>query len=188
MEKLSEQSKRKLFFGCGENSDLRSEGYENVDIQQFPQVDHCIDISKRLPFKDETIDEIYAEHVLEHIGHMLPTYDYDGIVLLNTIRVLTEWKRVLKVGGLLRINVPNIECQMYKYSKGEDTLKSMILWIWGGTRHADNEHKIGFDLDLMTECLTEAGFTNLDFRNGQNYNEKFNRIGNDEMFVSAVKC
>jgi len=48
---------RKIQFGCGGN---RLNGWENYDYE--------IDISKPLPFNNDSVDAILAEHVLEHIN------------------------------------------------------------------------------------------------------------------------
>jgi len=177
----------KLFFGCGPNSNLRDKGYKNVDIRKFDHVDYCIDISQELPFKKNSIDEIYAESVLEHIPHMLPRYDADGIVLLNTIWVLEEWRRVLKIGGKLKLKVPNCECIFKSYTGGRQKLKDIIIWTWGGTMCVENQHLIGFDQELITEVLNKAGFYDIGFMNGQYHDKPFRREGNDEMLVIAVK-
>ncbi len=46
-----------------------------------------------LAYKDESVDEIYASHVLEH-------FPYN-----KTQEVLNDWVRVLKPGGRIRIPV-----------------------------------------------------------------------------------
>lgn len=53
------------------------------------------DVSKPLPFPDLSVDTIIARHVLEHIT--------------DTIETLTNWNRILKMGGRLLIAVPNQE-------------------------------------------------------------------------------
>jgi GT2 family glycosyltransferase len=55
--------------------------------------DIVCDIEKQLPFEDESIDTIVARHILEH--------------MIDLVYVLTEWERVLKVGGRLIIAVPH---------------------------------------------------------------------------------
>lgn len=54
---------------------------------------------KKLPFNDESVDAVYASHVLEHIE------DYKS--------TLKEWFRVIKTGGFMVISVPH----MYLYEK-----------------------------------------------------------------------
>lgn len=70
-------------------------GFEAMDIVKRPGVKHVGDVSKPLPFKDGAFDVVYASHVLEHIAW------YDSV------RVVTEWARVLRKGGAMEIWVPD---------------------------------------------------------------------------------
>ncbi len=178
---------RKLFFGCGQNSDWHDKGYKNVDIVEYPHVDYCIDVGVKLPFDDNSIDEIYAESVLEHIGHMLPRFTADGRSMKNIKWVLADWRRTLRTGGKLIIKCPNLNYIFKKYIEGRNTLKEIIIWIYGGTVQKHNYHLSGFDKVLMEECLKDAGFTQLEFRNGHDIDVPFSDKGNDEMIVVAVK-
>src|SRR6185436_6471719 len=74
------------------------EGWKILNAQPGPAVDYvgtCDDLSQ---FADGTVDEIYASHVFEHLSYMdeLP-------------KTLFEVGRVMKVGGLLRVAVPDLE-------------------------------------------------------------------------------
>jgi SAM-dependent methyltransferase len=81
---------KKLNLGCG--NDIR-EGWINLDNIKLPGVDIVCDIEKEaLPFADGTLDEIYAEGILEHV---------------DLVPVLKELHRVLKPGGSLEIKVPH---------------------------------------------------------------------------------
>lgn len=77
---------RKVQFGCGGN---RLEGWENYDRD--------VDISKPLPFEDNSIKFIFAEHVLEHV------HVHSGF------RFLKEVYRILEPNGTARICVPAID-------------------------------------------------------------------------------
>ena len=57
-----------------------------------------------LPFLDESQDFVFASHILEHVP------------VRNVMAVLTEWQRVLKVGGHMIICVPH----KYLYEKKRD--------------------------------------------------------------------
>jgi predicted SAM-dependent methyltransferase len=177
----------KLYFGCGKSSDMHSEGYKNVDIMAFDHVDYCLDVSNKLPFDDNSVDEIYAESIFEHIGHMLPRFTTDGHCMENSKWVLCEWRRVLKKGGKLLMKVPNLECILAKYTHGGEPLKNIINWIYGGCIHEFQKHLAGFDKTLMEECLIDAGFTEFVFKNGQYHAEDFLPKHNDEMLVIATK-
>ena len=80
----------KLNLGCGENI---KEGWVNLDSAALPGVDVTHDIEKiPFPFKDGEFDEILCRDVLEHVEY-IPT--------------LRELHRILKPGGVLRIQVPH---------------------------------------------------------------------------------
>ncbi len=84
---------KKLNLGSGNSP--RREGYLNVDIVPGENVDLVFDLSKKLPFGAESIDEIYSHHLFEH--------------LINYEEVLDDWYRVLTPGGRLEINTPNMD-------------------------------------------------------------------------------
>ena len=63
------------------------EGWKILNIQKNEGVDFVGDISDLSQFADETIDEIYASHVFEHISQKKITDTLNGI------------NRVLKKGG-----------------------------------------------------------------------------------------
>lgn len=65
-----------------------------LDILPGFHPDVLRDINKGLPFDSDKFDEILIEHVLEHIEHK----DADF--------VMSEIHRVLKPGGIVRIEVP----------------------------------------------------------------------------------
>lgn len=64
--KMNPADAKRLHLGCG---NIRLEGFCNVDILMTPAVDVVSDISKLDNFSDNSIDLIYACHVLEHFSH-----------------------------------------------------------------------------------------------------------------------
>jgi len=81
----------KLHLGCGVNI---KEGYINHDICKDKGVDVTFDLNKfPYPFKDNQFDEIFSEHVLEHLD--------------SVDKVLTEWYRISKNNGTIKIRVPH---------------------------------------------------------------------------------
>lgn len=79
----------KLHLGCGRN---KLKGYLNCDISRDVRPDKILDLEKKLPFKDDTVDEILIEHVLEHIRNFIP--------------LMHEFYRVCKKGAKIIIKVP----------------------------------------------------------------------------------
>ncbi len=67
------EGKTKLNIGCGRDT---KPGWINLDIAELPGVDVIADLNKcnenKIPLKDNSIDEIYASHVIEHISNTLP--------------------------------------------------------------------------------------------------------------------
>ena len=73
----------------------RIEGFVNVDDDPLVEPDYLVNIENdRLPFDDDSIEEIRAYHILEHIG--------EGFIPL-----MKELHRVCKHGALLDILVPH---------------------------------------------------------------------------------
>ena len=81
----------KLNIGC--KNDLRKD-YINIDFKDFGQ-ELIRDVTRGLPFSDETVDEIYTSHFFEHLENKDVSF------------VLDECVRVLKKGGRLIIIVPH---------------------------------------------------------------------------------
>lgn len=76
--------------GCGR---CKTEGVWGVDILVGIRPHIVADLERGLPFKDNSVDCIYSNHVLEHVKEMES--------------VLSEIYRVLKPGGRVRIFVPH---------------------------------------------------------------------------------
>jgi ubiquinone/menaquinone biosynthesis C-methylase UbiE len=56
---------KRINLGCGTNI---KKGYINVDTEDYEGVDIIHDLNKYpYPFKDNSVDEVYMEHVLEHL-------------------------------------------------------------------------------------------------------------------------
>jgi FkbM family methyltransferase len=123
-----------------------------LDIEQRPEVDYVMDASKLNLFEDNSVDTIYASHVLEHFYYNINNE------LTNTLR---EWYRVLKVGGKLLISVPDLKtlCQLYSQPNLTPDLRFHLMRIiFGGQTNIYDIHKVGFDIDILGMYLKSVGF------------------------------
>lgn len=140
----------KLQIGSGEK---RLPGYTNVDIIEAPNVDIVCDASDLSNIESSTVDSIYASHVLEHI------YPFDVATTLK------EWRRILVVGGELRLAVPNFDALVDVYSTTGDI--DMILGpLYGrGCKVPMGEqatHKTAYTFGKLETVLSENGFVDIE--------------------------
>ena len=158
---VKERRHVKLNLGSG---GTRIPGYTSVDFDEDLKPDVVSDVES-LPFDDETVDEIFASHVLEHLP-----LESDA---------LSEWKRVLIPGGLLTVAVPDV-LKVYTLSKsgGEWSIDGRpmderyinasvfggnllgygnpeLQALYGGPGH---QHRQIFILDMLVSRLRAAGF------------------------------
>jgi predicted SAM-dependent methyltransferase len=141
----------KLHLGCGTK---HLEGYTNIDIRYLPGVDEVNNIRFLRNYKNNSIDEIYACHVLEHFGR----WEYKD--------VLRRWFELLKPGGKLRLAVPNFESICKYYSETND-LQSLIGLLYGGQDYDENYHYITFDYTSLSITLGDIGFSNISYYNSE---------------------
>jgi len=134
----------KLHLGCG---DKILEGFVNYDLYN-PIADIKCDI-RNIPFDDQSVDLIYACHVLEHIKRY------------EVVETITEWFRVLKPSGKLYIAVPDFEAVVEHYMENKD-IKQVQGLLNGGQTYKGNEHYVSFDFEYMRNLLLDAGFDSVE--------------------------
>ena len=83
----------KLNLGCGTD---KKEGYVNVDISPEVKPDKIHDLNKELPFKNNSVNEILANHILEMIE--------------DIPKALRDFWRVCLGGAIIHIKVPHFSC------------------------------------------------------------------------------
>jgi len=137
----------KLNLGCW--NDIK-EGYLNIDLYS-EKADLRVDITKPLPFSNETVDEIFASHVVQYF-----TND-------EWLRSLKDWYRVLKFGGILYVQVPDLIKSMHQFLGETDYNKKWFYWtlpIFSLMNHGDIylSAKNGFDLSRLKKDIFESGF------------------------------
>ncbi|KAF5045937.1 hypothetical protein DSECCO2_476050 [anaerobic digester metagenome] len=150
VSKFKKNKSIKLNVGCGT---VKFPGWINIDI--IPAADLILDVRKKLPFENNSVDMIYSEHFIEHI-----TFNKGK-------KTVTEFCRVLKEDGVLRIATPDLDHLIEKYCKNwkdQDWLSwpehefiqtrgqmINISFRWWGHQYLYNEED-------LTKLLKEAGF------------------------------
>jgi predicted SAM-dependent methyltransferase len=124
-----------------------------LDVRPGPHVDfvgHCTDLSA---FADCSTLEIYASHVLEHLGY---------IKELST--ALGEFYRVLAPGGRLRASVPDLDTLCTLFTDPALSLEErfhVMRMMFGGQTHPADFHYVGLNEGILRDCLQHAGFVDI---------------------------
>jgi SAM-dependent methyltransferase len=114
--------------------------------------DHiCFDLTKRMPLPDNSVDRFHSEDTFEHIEYSeLP-------------KVLNEVFRVLKVGGRMRLALPDYRCDVLYHRTVKDTNGSLLFDAGGGGYFKDGKvcgggHVWFPSFENVTELLAKSLF------------------------------
>ncbi len=135
-----------LHLGCGKR--YIPEFTYHIDARKFSHIDYVASADKLDMFKDNSADLIYACHLLEHFKRN------------ETDKVLKEWRRVLKKGGVLRISVPDFSVLVKVYSRYKD-LSLISGPLYGRQDYPENTHYTSFDFKFLKKLLEKAGFKDI---------------------------
>ena len=141
----------------------RRPGFSTMDLSLAS--DYPFGLRVGLPFPDQSVDLIYAEHVLEHFS-------------IGDLRhLLRECVRVLKPKGRLSVVVPDARIFVDAYVKGDakafkdkycgyefglpfDARMDILNYIF----YMDGHHRYMFDVEGMLALLRRCGFSAVDQR------------------------
>lgn len=126
---------KRIDIGCGASPKA---GFEPWDIKQGRRMERLDGIA------NGQLEAIRASHVLEHTSHR------------NTLAVLQEWARALKVGGELHVAVPDFDKIVHAYSNGANL--PIEGYLMGGHTDADDHHGAIFSRQKLAELLGLACF------------------------------
>jgi len=139
----------KLHIGGKEKKD----GWSILNIQKNDNVDFVGDISDLSQFDDESIDEIYASHVVEHVNQK------------NIPKTLKGIHRVLKDDGKFYISVPDMDilCRIFLDPKAPHKVKFHVMrMMFGGQIDEFDFHYFGWNMLFLKDYLEVAGFKKIE--------------------------
>ena len=149
---------KRLNIGCG---DLIFDKWINIDMYSNKAQLKCNALY--LPFKNNSIDEIYSSHLIEHFN------------FLEAFEVLKEWKRVLKNNGIITIESPDLLESCKKFVEGNEQDRINLYshffsepWIKG------QYHKFLYTKIQLKWTLEQVGFRNINIQPALRYIEKEN--------------
>lgn len=166
----NENGKVLLHIGCGE---INSREFINIDAQPFAHV-HIVTnkITSLEVFSDESVDLVYMCHILEHIKRDI------------LCTVMTEIKRVLKKGGILRLSVPDFDRLIEVYNASDKNVDSIHLQLMGGQDHDYNFHYSIFNRRRLSSLLEKTGFR--DVTTWDPYNCEYHNFKDKAMRVMMI--
>lgn len=159
---LASLQELKLHIGAGPR---RLTGWVNIDVDP---ADLTINVTDGLPFPDGCVRFVFASHILEHLYYPAEAHAF-----------LTECRRVLAPGGVLRVVAPDIEQCIRAYAEGnrnffESRTATWKRWPAGRTPLEDflayagagpepaaflDNHKYGYDFETLKRAVERAGLT-----------------------------
>lgn len=132
----------------------KSDGWEVLNANPAPYVDHVCNANDLSQFADNTFIAIYASHVVEHL-------DYSGELKAT----LQEWNRVLVPGGKAFISVPDLdilaELILEKNKLTVDERFFVMRMMFGGHVDKYDYHAVGLNEDFLATFLNDSGYVNI---------------------------
>jgi SAM-dependent methyltransferase len=168
----------KLNLGSGTT---KFDGFINVDDDPLTNPDFVVDLELgKLPFETDTVEEIKAHHILEHIG--------DGYIPL-----IQEIYRVCKHGALIDIIVPHHNHEVFygdPTHKRPITVNGMYLFSKKFCENLNNSpnatsrlaYKYGVDFDVVSYAFDYDPFYQ-NLVDSINDRKNKNQISEEEQFL-----
>ena len=126
----------------GSGGKCPEEGWYGIDL--FTDCDIKTPMWDLNMFENESVEEIYSSHSLEHISkhQVMPT--------------LKEWFRVLQHGGKLHLLVPDLEWCCKHWIEHQNDGWDLDI-IFGHQAHDGEYHKTGFSKQLLHTYMGRVG-------------------------------
>lgn len=136
----------KINLGSGKKN---LDGFINIDA--IPHTEQTIvkDILN-LNYEDETVEEIYSSHVIEHL-----TKPELQLLLFNCFKML-------KSNGILTLRAPSLEAILISYYNKKITLEYLENYLFALHLHNYDYHKQGIYEEKMKTLCYKIGFKSVE--------------------------
>lgn len=155
-----------------------------IDAVQHPKASRPLDLlyrfdfwsdgglKEKIPVPPEMAEELHCYHFIEHV------YAWEAPAVID------EFKRLLKKGGKLILELPDIEKAARNLIKGDTD--QMCMWpLYGdpGTKDKFMCHRWGYTPKTIKELLRQSGFRDIKVLPPKTHGRRNNR----DMRVEAIK-
>ena len=136
-----------LNLGCGTNPFA---GCINIDLIGLPHVDVVANASDLLSHDQcrlwvGQVETIYAYHLFEHFSHS------------EALQAISQWRQLLKKGGRLVLEMPDIE-RLARLIVSGATDDMTMAYIFGSQDRDGQNHHWGWSPKSLTPVLLKEGF------------------------------
>ena len=131
----------------------KKEGWKILNIQKKENVDYIGDITDLSQFEENSIEEIYASHVVEHVAQK------------DVEKTLKGIHRILKDNGKFYVSVPDMDllCKIFIDPKAPYNVKFYVMRVmFGGQIDEYDFHYFGWNHEFMKNFLIKAGFKKIE--------------------------
>jgi predicted SAM-dependent methyltransferase len=131
----------------------QQEGWTILDVLPRAGVDYLGNISDLNQFESNSVEAVYASHVLEHVPQD------------NMRETLAGIRRVLTPGGQFMVSVPDLDVLCYLFISPSLTLDEkyhVMRMMFGGQTNSADFHYIGLNHQILNHLLAQAGFSRIE--------------------------
>ncbi|MBI5791201.1 MAG: tetratricopeptide repeat protein [Rhodocyclales bacterium] len=132
---------------------IARDGWKILDAEPRPGVDFLGSIQDLSSFADESCSDVYCAHMLARVGQT------------EILDVLNGFHRILAPGGRLYLSVPDLDKLVWLFSNpdaGKAEKFHVMRMMFGGQLDEHDFHRIGLNLDFLTDYLGDVGFSSIE--------------------------
>lgn len=138
-----------------------------------------VNLAKRLPFKDNSVDAFFSSHTLEHL------------YVFQTESALREIHRAMKPGAFARFVLPDLERAIQLYRADDPTRFLKFVFEADKPSLSKNQHRWMYTAEYLKRLLLDAGFEHVWLQEYRKTNyEPFIELDNrpeNSLYVEARK-